>query len=77
VVKGVLEYIAQNITDDPDAVHVTEVEADGTLILKLSVAPEDMGRVIGRQGRTARAIRDVVRAAATRAGARTVVEIVE
>jgi uncharacterized protein len=75
-VKEVLEYIARNLVDDPDAVQVTEEEGEGTLILKLSVAPDDVGKVIGRGGRTARAIRDVVRAAGTRSGVTAVVEIV-
>ncbi len=75
--KEVLEYIARNLVDEPDAVSVTEVPGDGSVILKLSVAPEDMGKVIGRRGRTARAIRDVVRAAGTKSGVTAVVEIVE
>jgi predicted RNA-binding protein YlqC (UPF0109 family) len=76
--KEVLEYIARNLVDDPDAVEVTKVEGagDGSLILRLAVAPEDMGKVIGRGGRTARAIRDVMRAAGTKAGLAMVVEIV-
>jgi predicted RNA-binding protein YlqC (UPF0109 family) len=76
-VKAVLEYIARNLVDDPDAVRVTEEETGDTVVLRLTVAPEDMGKVIGRGGRTARAIRDVVRAAGTRSGLTTVVEIVE
>jgi predicted RNA-binding protein YlqC (UPF0109 family) len=76
-VKEVLEFIARSLVDDPDAVRVTEEETGDTLILRLTVAPEDMGKVIGRGGRTARAIRDVVRAAGTRSGLTTVVEIVE
>jgi uncharacterized protein len=76
-VKEVLEYIARNLVDDPDAVQVTEEETGDTVVLRLTVAPEDMGKVIGRGGRTARAIRDVVRAAGTRSGLTTVVEIVE
>ncbi|MGH2572590.1 MAG: KH domain-containing protein [Actinomycetota bacterium] len=75
--KEVLEYIARNLVDEPDAVEVTEEERDGAVVLKLSVATEDMGKIIGRGGRTARAIRDVVRAASTRSGVTTVVEIVE
>jgi predicted RNA-binding protein YlqC (UPF0109 family) len=75
-VREVLEYIARNLVDDPDSVSVTETKGDGPVVLRLSVAPEDMGKVIGRQGRTARAIRDVVRAAGTKAGVSTVVEIV-
>lgn len=72
----VLEYIARHLVDDPDAVSVTETKGDGSIVLRLSVASEDMGKVIGRQGRTARAIRDVMRAAGTKAGVSTVVEIV-
>ncbi len=75
-VKEVLEYIARNLVDDPEAVSVTETTGEGSVVLRLSVAAEDMGKVIGRQGRTARAIRDVMRAAGTKAGVTTVVEIV-
>jgi predicted RNA-binding protein YlqC (UPF0109 family) len=75
-VKEVLEYIARNLVDDPSAVQVTEERSDRTVILKLLVGPEDVGKVIGRGGRTARAIRDVVRAAGTRAGVTALVEIV-
>jgi uncharacterized protein len=74
--KEMLEYIAKNLVDDPDAVAVEQTEGEGSVILRLSVAPEDMGKVIGRGGRTARAIRDVMRAAGTRAGISTMVEIV-
>ncbi len=74
--KEVLEYIARNLVDDPDAVQVIEERTEGTVILKLLVAPEDVGKVIGRGGRTARAIRDVVRAAGTRGGVTALVEIV-
>jgi uncharacterized protein len=75
-VKEVLEYIARNLVDDPEGVQVTEERSEGTVILKLVVAPDDVGKVIGRGGRTARAIRDVVRAAGTRAGVTALVEIV-
>jgi predicted RNA-binding protein YlqC (UPF0109 family) len=75
-VKEVLEYIARNLVDDPEGVQVTEERSEGTVILKLVVAPDDVGKVIGRGGRTARAIRDVVRAAGTRAGLTALVEIV-
>jgi predicted RNA-binding protein YlqC (UPF0109 family) len=75
-VKEVLEYIARNLVDDPDAVQVTEERTEGTIVLKLVVAPDDVGKVIGRGGRTARAIRDVVRAAGTIAGVTALVEIV-
>jgi uncharacterized protein len=75
-VKEVLEYIARNLVDDPDGVQVTEERSEGTVVLKLVVAPDDVGKVIGRGGRTARAIRDVVRAAGTQAGVTALVEIV-
>jgi uncharacterized protein len=72
----VLAYIVKNIVDDPDAVRIEQEEGDGGVLLRLTVAQEDMGKVIGRGGRTARAIRSVVRAAATRPGTRVMVEIV-
>ena len=76
--KAVLEYLARNLVDDPDAVSVTEIEdEDGRVRLELRVAPDDMGKVIGRGGRTARAIRAVVRASATRTGAGVFVDIVD
>lgn len=75
--KDVLEYVARNLVDDPDAVEVTVVEGERSMILQLRVAPDDMGKVIGKGGRTARAIRSVVRAAGTRQGVSTLVEIVE
>jgi hypothetical protein len=74
--KEVLEYIARNLVDDPDAVEVTQTSGERSVILRLTVASEDMGKVIGRGGRTARAIRDIMRAAGTRSGISTVVEIV-
>jgi predicted RNA-binding protein YlqC (UPF0109 family) len=76
-VKEVLEYLARNLVDDPDAVEVTAVEGERSVILQLRVAPDDMGKVIGKGGRTARAIRSIVRAAGTRQGLSTLVEIVE
>jgi uncharacterized protein len=74
--KDVVEYIAQALVDDPDAVEVTAVEGERSLILQLRVAQEDMGKVIGKRGRIARAIRTVVRAAGSRQGVSTLVEIV-
>jgi predicted RNA-binding protein YlqC (UPF0109 family) len=76
-VKEVLEYIARALVDDPDAVEVTAVEGERALILQLRVAPDDMGKVIGKKGRIARAIRSVVRATGSRQGVSTLVEIVE
>jgi len=66
-VKELLEYLAREIVDDPDAVEVTETTNDRGLLLTLRVAQDDMGKVIGRGGRTARSIRTVVKAAAVRA----------
>jgi predicted RNA-binding protein YlqC (UPF0109 family) len=75
--KEVLEYIARALVDDPDAVEVTAVEGERSLILQLKVAQDDMGKVIGKRGRIARAIRSVIRAAGSRQGISTLVEIVE
>lgn len=75
--KEVLEYLARAIVDEPDEVEVTEVEGDGTLLLQLRVAADDMGKVIGKRGRTVKAIRSVVRAAGSMEGVNTMVEIVE
>jgi uncharacterized protein len=74
----VLRYIAKSLVDKPEEVVVTEVEEeDGELVLELRVHPDDMGKVIGKRGRTAKAIRTMVKAAATREGASATVEIVE
>jgi predicted RNA-binding protein YlqC (UPF0109 family) len=74
----VLTYIAKSLVDNPDDVVVTEVEEDdGEVVLELRVHPDDMGKVIGKRGRTAKAIRTMVKAAATREGTSATVEIVE
>lgn len=70
-----VEYIAKSIVDKPDEVTVTEVEAEGRMILKLQVASEDMGKVIGKQGRVARAIRTLLRVLSAREGRHVVLEI--
>ena len=76
--KELLEFLARELVDDPDAVEVTESSDDRGVLLTLRVAPDDMGKVIGRGGRTARAIRAVVRASATRQGIHSVfVEIAD
>jgi uncharacterized protein len=75
-VKDVLDYIARNLVDDPDAVQIEVVENGDAVTFRLTVAPDDMGKIIGRRGRTARAIRDVMRAAGTKAGRQATVEIV-
>ncbi|MDP8910928.1 MAG: KH domain-containing protein [Actinomycetota bacterium] len=72
-----LAYLARQLVDDPDAVRVDEREADGALLLELRVAPTDLGKVIGRGGRIARALRTVMRACAARQNRRVVVEILE
>ena len=72
-----VEYLARRLVDDPDAVRVEELEEDGDTVLRLHVAREDVGKVIGRQGRIARALRTVVRATATRRRGRVLLEIVE
>ncbi|HEX2171077.1 MAG TPA: KH domain-containing protein [Dehalococcoidia bacterium] len=69
-------YIAQSLVDYPDQVRVTERRHDHTVILQLQVAPEDMGKVIGRQGRVAQAIRSLLKVAGTRERRRVVLEIV-
>jgi predicted RNA-binding protein YlqC (UPF0109 family) len=76
-VKEIVEYIARSLVDDPDQVDVTEERTDAAVILRVRVAPEDRGKLIGRGGRTIRAIRDVTRAAATRSGLGVSVELVE
>lgn len=75
--RELLEFLARELVDEPDAVEVTESEDDRGLLLSLRVAPEDMGKVIGKGGRTARALRTVVRAAGTRSGQHVAVEIVD
>ena len=75
--KDILEYIAKEIVEHPDAVEVTALERERSVQLQLRVDPEDMGKVIGKAGRTARALRTVMKAAGTRVGISTMVEIVE
>jgi predicted RNA-binding protein YlqC (UPF0109 family) len=76
-VRELLEFLARELVDDPDSVSVTEVTDDRGLLLQLRVHPDDMGKVIGRSGRTARALRAIVRAAATRRDMHASVEIVD
>ena len=75
--KELLLYIARNLVDHPDAVSVSEIPGDDELTLELRVAPEDMGKVIGRQGRIAKEIRTVVRSYAQRTGVKVAVDIVD
>ena len=72
-----VEYLARRLVDEPDAVRIEELDRDGDLVIELHVAKDDVGKVIGRQGRIARALRTVVRASAARRSGRTLLEIVE
>ncbi|MCM0648696.1 KH domain-containing protein [Clostridium swellfunianum] len=74
--KELVEIIAKSLVDNPDSVQVKEISGEQSLILELKVAPEDMGKVIGKQGRIAKAIRTVVKAAAIKENKRVVVEII-
>ena len=75
--KDLVEIIAKSLVDNPNEVHVNEIQGEQDLILKLRVAPEDMGKVIGKQGRVAKAIRTVVKAAALNENRKVVVEIID
>jgi predicted RNA-binding protein YlqC (UPF0109 family) len=74
---SLLEDLARRLVDEPDAVRVDQAEEDGELVLRLFVAEEDRGKVIGRQGRIARALRTIVRASAAREQRRVRLEIVD
>ncbi len=73
----IVEYLARRLVDEPDAVRVEEVEREGALVIQLYVAQDDIGKVIGRQGRIARALRTIVRASAAQRDQRVLLEIVE
>ena len=75
--KELLLYVAKQLVDHPEAVTVTEREDAGATVLELRVAPEDMGKVIGRQGRIAKEIRTVIKSVAQRDGKRVTVDIVD
>ncbi len=74
--EELVRYIAKNLVDDPDSVTIKRIENEQTVILELSVAPDDMGKVIGKQGRIAKAIRSVVKAATAKEKKRYQVEII-
>ncbi|MFD3156539.1 KH domain-containing protein [Haloimpatiens sp. FM7330] len=74
--KELLEVIAKALVDNPEMVSVNQIAGEQSIILELKVAPEDMGKVIGKQGRIAKAIRTVVKAAAIKENKRVVVEII-
>jgi predicted RNA-binding protein YlqC (UPF0109 family) len=75
--KELISYIAQALVDHPEQVSVDEVEGNQTSVLELKVAKEDLGKVIGKQGRTARAMRTILSAASAKIKKRTVLEIIE
>ena len=75
--KELVELMAKALVNDPDSVVVREIEGSSATIYELSVAQEDMGRVIGKQGRTARAMRTILSAASAKIKKRTVLEIIE
>lgn len=72
-----IEYMAKMLVDLPDQVEVNEIEGENTTVIELKVAKEDLGKIIGKQGRTARAVRTVLNGASTKLRKRTVLEIVE
>ena len=75
--KELIEYIAKSLVDNPEEVSVTELEGEQTSVIELRVAKEDMGKIIGKQGRTAMAIRTILGAASTKMKRRSVLEISE
>jgi predicted RNA-binding protein YlqC (UPF0109 family) len=75
--KALVEIIAKALVDKPEEVEVTEVEGEQTTVVELKVAKDDLGKVIGKQGRTARAIRTILGAASTKVRKRSVLEIIE
>lgn len=75
--KDLITYIAKALVDNPEEVEVTEIEGDQTSVLELKVAKEDLGKVIGKQGRTARAMRTLLGASSAKIRKRTVLEIIE
>jgi len=77
MLKELIEFIAKSLVDNPDQVQVTEIEGEQTTVLELKVAKEDLGKVIGKQGRTAKAMRTILGATSTKSKKRTVLEIIE
>ncbi len=75
--KELIAYIAKALVDKPEEVAVTEIEGEQTSVIELKVAKEDLGKVIGKQGRTARAMRTILSAASTKINKRSVLEILE
>ena len=75
--KDLITYIAKALVDKPEDVVVSEIEGEQTSVIELKVAKEDLGKVIGKQGRTARAMRTILSAASTKINKRSVLEIIE
>jgi predicted RNA-binding protein YlqC (UPF0109 family) len=75
--KDLVQYLARSLVNNPEAVEVKETQGDTASVLELRVAKEDLGRIIGKQGRTARSIRTILNAAAAKANRKVVLEIVE
>lgn len=75
--KELIETIAKALVDQPDAVHVTEIEGDQSVLIELEVARDDIGKVIGREGRTAQSMRTLLAAASTKLGRRAQLDIVD
>jgi hypothetical protein len=75
--RDLVQYLAKSLVNKPEAVEVKETERDTAFVLELKVAKEDLGRIIGRQGRTAKSIRTILNAAASRTNRKVVLEIVE
>jgi predicted RNA-binding protein YlqC (UPF0109 family) len=74
--RGLVEYIAKSLVDDPSQVYVSEIEGENSVILELRVGPEDMGRIIGKGGRTVNAMRTLIRVLAAKQGKRVNLEVV-
>jgi len=77
VMKELIKYVAQALVDKPEAVEVSEIVGEQTSVIELRVAKEDLGKVIGKQGKTAKAMRTILSAASTKLRKRTVLEIIE
>ncbi len=75
--KEIVECVAKRLVDNPDAVRVIETEGERTIVVELKVDQKDLGKVIGREGRTARALRTILSSVATKMGKRAVLEIIE
>ena len=77
MLKELIEFMARALVDNPEKVKVSEIEGEQTSVIELRVAKEDLGKVIGKQGRTARAMRTILSAASTKINKRSVLEIIE